>query len=54
MNMRNDLSIGENDSFSDVYYSTVETVQNVKENFDLRRYHSAEGKSIDINGVTER
>ena len=54
MNMRNDLSIGGNESFSDIYYSAVETVQNVKENFDLRRYHSAEGKSIDINGVTER
>ena len=54
MNMRNDLSIGGNESFSDIYYSAVETVQNVKENFDLRRYHSAEGKSIDINGIMER
>lgn len=54
MNMRNDLTIGGNESFLDVFYNADETIQNVKENFNLRRYHSAEGKSIEINGIIEQ
>lgn len=36
------------------FYTKEETIDSVIENFDLRRYHSAEGYDIVINGITER
>jgi len=34
------------------YYSKEETISDVKENFDIRRYYSAEGKSVIIDNIT--
>ncbi len=42
------------ESFSDIYYNAQETIDNVRENFDIRRWYTAEGKDIVINGVHER
>ena len=33
------------------YYSKEETISDVKENFDIRRYYSAEGKSVIIDNA---
>lgn len=54
MNMRNEWTIGESETFSDAFYSKEESIQSVKDNFDIRRYHTAEGYDIEINGITER
>lgn len=54
MNMRNDWTISENNYFSDTFYNKEESIQSVKDNFDLRRYNTAEGYDIEINGVMER
>ena len=48
MNLRNEWNT-ESSSLSDVYYDKEETIQSVKDNFDFRRYYSAEGKSILID-----
>lgn len=53
MNLRKEWRETEN-QISDRFYTKEETVSNVTENFDLRRYYSSEGKDIEINGVTER
>lgn len=53
MNMRNDWTIQE-ETFDDLFYSKEETITNVKENFDIRRFRSSEGYDIKINGITER
>ena len=37
---------------SDSNYSKEEIVSDVKENFDIRRYYSAEGKSVTIDNTT--
>lgn len=42
------------ESFSDIYHNAQETIDNVRENFDIRRRYTAEGKDIVINGVHER
>ena len=34
------------------YYSKEDTISDVKENFDIRRYYSAEGKSVIIDNIT--
>jgi len=34
------------------YYSKEDTISDVKENFDIRRYYSAEGKSVIIDTIT--
>jgi len=36
------------------YYTREETILSVQENFNLRRYGSAEGYSVDIDGIEER
>jgi biopolymer transport protein ExbD len=36
-------------SFNSMFYTKEETIQSVKDNFDFRRYYSAEGKSILID-----
>lgn len=54
MNMRNDWTVGDSETFSDVFYNKEESIQSVKDNFDIRRYYTAEGYDIEINGVTER
>ena len=53
LNMRDDWII-EGSSLDSSYYNKEETVSNVKENFDFRRYYSAEGYDLEINGVHER
>lgn len=53
MNMRNDWTIKE-ETLDDLFYSKEETIANVKENFDIRRFRSSEGYDIRINGVIER
>lgn len=53
MNMRENWTVPE-ESVSDSFYTRDETVANVKENFDLHRFHSSEGYDIIINGITER
>lgn len=54
MDMRNNWTINDNAPLYDMFYSPEETTNNVKENFDLRRFYSSEGKSIEINGISER
>lgn len=54
MDMRNEWTIGDNEGFSDMFYSREESIQSVKDNFDLRRYYTSEGYDIEINGITER
>lgn len=53
MDMRDNWTIQEDD-FTDLYYSRDETVANVRENYDVRRFRSGEGYDIKINGVLER
>lgn len=53
MNLRHEWRESE-EKISDRFYTVEETVSNVVENFDLRRYRSAEGYDIEINGVMER
>lgn len=53
MNMRNDWTIYE-EKTADLFYSKEETIANVKENFDIRRFHSSEGYDIIINGIIVR
>lgn len=53
MNLRSEWRDTVNE-FSDRFYSIEETVANVIENFDLRRFHSGEGYDLTINGVKER
>lgn len=53
MNLRNEWK-QKADGVSDRFYTKQETIENVTENFDIRRYHSAEGYDIEINGVMER
>lgn len=36
---------------SSQYYSVENTIEDVKSNFDVRRYYSAEGSSVEIDGV---
>lgn len=51
--MRNNWSLNK-DEFNSIFYSKEETIENVRENFDIRRLYSAEGYDILINGVSER
>lgn len=53
MDMRNDWTIAE-ENFNDIFYNSEETILNVRENFDIRRFNTSEGQDIDINGVTEK
>lgn len=53
MNLRREWRESE-EQISDRFYTVEETVSNVVENFDLRRYRSTEGYDIEINGVMER
>lgn len=53
MDMRCDWSIDCN-NYDNNYYSCEETTENVKDNFNLRRFYSSEGYDILINGVEER
>ncbi len=51
MNTRNEwLNTGSN-SISSSYYSKDETIADVVDNFNIRRYYSAEGKSVTIDGT---
>lgn len=52
MNLRSEWKIPE-DEISDRFYNKSETVNEVKQNFDIRRQYSAEGKQLTINGVTD-
>ena len=51
MNTRKDWCINAN-SVSDVYYTKNETISDVIENFNIRRYSSSEGYSVTTLGVT--
>lgn len=53
MNMRNNWTLQEEKTV-DLFYSKEETIANVKENFDIRRFYSCEGYNIKINGISER
>lgn len=48
--MRDDWTISQLESIPDTFYTAEETVKNVRENFDIRRFYSSEGKDIEING----
>ena len=37
-----------------MYFNRDEHIESVKQNFDFRRYHSAEGYNIEINGIHEQ
>jgi hypothetical protein len=37
---------------SDDYFSVTDTITDVKDNYDIRRYYSAEGKSVKIDDIT--
>lgn len=54
MNLRTEWNTSPANHASDRFYNVEETIEDVRENFDLRRFHSAEGKDIEINGVVER
>lgn len=41
-------------TFSDMFYTKEETIDSVKSNFDIRRYYSAEGYSVVVDGVIEQ
>lgn len=51
MNLRNEWK--PNLNTNDYFYTSQESINNVKENFDLRRRYSSEGKQLTINNVTE-
>lgn len=53
MNMRDDWTVQETTD-SDSFYTRDETVANVRENFDIHRFHSSEGYDLVINGISER
>lgn len=50
MNLRKEWSNNTSDGILDRFYSREETVNEVIENFDIRRHHSAEGEQLNING----
>ncbi len=54
MNMRDDWTVHMDESVSGIFYTAEETIRNVKDNFNIRRFYSSEGKDIEINGITER
>lgn len=52
MNLRTDwLDTDLNDSD---FYTKEETINSVKSNFDIRRYHSAEGYSVNVDDIIEQ
>lgn len=52
MNLRSEWKIPD-DEISDRFYNKTETINEVKENFDIRRQYSAEGKQLTINNTTD-
>ena len=40
-----------NTDYTSQFYSTEETINEVKENFDIRRYYSAEGANVIVDGI---
>lgn len=53
MNLRKEWSNNTSDDVLDRFYSREETVNEVIENFDIRRHYSAEGEQLKINGQTD-
>lgn len=43
----------EPEDLSSLFYSREETIESVKTNFDFRRFYSAEGYSVTVNGQTD-
>jgi len=54
MNIRSEWNENSSTSFSGLFYTKEETISSVIENFNYRRFHSAEGHSITIGGITEQ
>ena len=54
MDMHNDWIMEEFDIPSNEFFTKEESIQSVKDNFNFRRYYTAEGKDIVINGVVEK
>jgi hypothetical protein len=52
MNLRSEWKIPD-DEISNRFYNKTETINEVKENFDIRRQYSAEGKQLTINNTTD-
>ena len=46
MNMRDDWTVHMDESVSGIFYTAEETIRNVKDNFNIRRFYSSEGKDI--------
>lgn len=53
MNTRSEWNTNPNNP-GDIYYTAEETLNDVIENFNIRRMNSNEGKDITVNGVMER
>lgn len=53
MNVRNEWSEADL-NLADLFYTKEETINSVKENFDIRRYYSSEGYSVTVDGKTEQ
>lgn len=53
MNLRKEWSNTNSDNVLDRFYSREETVNEVIENFDIRRKYSAEGEELKINGQVD-
>ena len=43
-----------NTDYTTQFYSAEETINEVKENFDIRRYYSAEGADVSVDGINCR
>jgi hypothetical protein len=54
MNVRQEWSTSNLSPIDLLYYTAQETIDNVKANFDIRRYYSAEGCSVTVGGITEQ
>lgn len=54
MNLRKEWVKDSFESLDGRFYNKEETINEVKDNFDIIRFHSAEGYDIKINGISER
>lgn len=54
MNIRQSWLNDDSENLSSLFYSKEETIASVKRNFDFRRYNSAEGKEVEIDGIKEQ
>jgi hypothetical protein len=54
MNIRNEWCESSASGMDSLFYTKAETIADVQSNFDYRRYYSAEGHSVIIDGIIEQ